>query len=274
VRSEARVGWLRLARMGSDSSDGDSAKDLFYGGLLDAQVWGGRALGRIVASVCVVRDTEMPDKVAVSKIVQSANGGRWKLRRLARIFETHNWHGDPLLEHVAHLVSAAANGSGPIPVADGDIETVRLERWLLSLSPADAFAELARRAPGLRALESKISDPGWQTAQSGAPTASLPPIYGYASGPPTVPAWLPKPLSDRARAAKETARLNDNEIQSDIRVIRVAQALMNDYGPLVGRHARTSDPLLSTIVAFKKGMSYLGPLAGLNDEDGSKDSDT
>jgi hypothetical protein len=238
----------------------------------------GEAFSRLRDCVRLVRDTEFPDDVAVTMIRDAAGGKRTVLHSFAEHFTGLNWQGDPLLVHVADLVSAAQTGTVPSPVDDATAAVMRDERWLLGAGSVEGFEFLATRQPALRELARQASDPTWRDEQDHSPPPRRSPSRRHGSevapgvwaseSTPRLARWFLK----RTVRNLEQARVdwsNDptgEELRSSLVEMRSHEgtlvALGRGIARLVGPAAVSDDPLIRTKVALVTAEPYLWRLVG------------
>lgn len=263
--------------MSAAKNGGDRSWDPIYG--RGGSGWGraGAAFARLRDCVRLIRDEEFPDATAVEMVREAAGNQRSVLPSFAEAFIGREWYGDPLLTRVADLVRAAERGQPTVsPLDPATAQVVGEERRLLKLSPADVFAELAARQPGLHDWARRGRDPEWRAAQDMNPvpppspdaTEVAPGVWASKSTP-KVGTWLIGLLVRRSERGR-SKRLGDPrwaEFERSADEARSRQgtmyALTRELDRLVGPHAETADPLVKTYVALAFVTPYAFEVAGI-----------
>jgi hypothetical protein len=250
---------------------GGDGRDPIYGFRGSGRGRGGEAIGRLFDCVRILRDTEIDDDVAVGMLLDAAGSHRAALHSFAEKFTGRDWRGDPLLMHVSELVAAAESGRSAAPLDGNVIETVRLERHLLSLSPDAAYAYLASRCPPLVGLEYGVQDPEWRDQRNAAPRPLDPPWpaldhQGVSASVPKPVRWL---FRRQVRRIESDPRFQQamTRLESVLRQANmnrgVIEALRREFVRLVGPRSQATDPLLRTYVAYIQAFPRLFNVAGL-----------
>lgn len=204
-------------------------------------------------------------------VLDAAGGQRATLHSFAEMFTGRDWRGDPLLMHVSELVAAAESGRSATPFDGTVIETVRLERHLLSLSSDAAYAVLASRWPPLASLEHEVQDPEWRDQRNADPRPLDPPWPaldhpGVTASVPKSVRWLFRRQVRRIESDPrfQEAMTRRESVLRQAKMSRgVIEALRREFVGIVGPRSQAADPLLRTYVAYIQALPHLLHVAGL-----------
>ena len=259
----------------TDYDSHEPPRDRFYGHL-PRHRFSGRLAGimnRLFICACSLRTAEVNDNEAIAMLLEAAGNNRGVFHSFAEMFAHRDWHGDPLLSHVANLVVAAEARTRPSPVDPSDEEAVRFERHLLTLTDAEAFLELTRRSPSLVALQHRVADTDWLAELRIDGDSSPPPIRDLDDA---VAAGVVPPVANPLQrwAVRRAARRGEERFATNHRLQRIVaegrqnqlviEALDRTYKQLVGPSATTDDPLMKTYVAYMMGWPHLLAIAGID----------